>query len=457
MIVLSILNEKRSVGAEVDSSARDPPPRCHPETRKELRERITSWLMNMVGRDWDLMWLTGPPGAGKSAVAQTIAEYCQENGQLGASFFFSRLDNRTDPNTVIPTLAYRLAVNHAGYRDVVTQIIADDRSVLDKTLRVQFKTLIVDPFRSLMIQNPLIAQQPLLIMLDGLDECEDEDAQCEFIKLIGDYVRLMKKSPLLWIVCSRPEWHLKRTFSRADYSVGCRREELTVDAAMDREDVYRILRDGFPEIHKQHFWDIHVVEAARPWPTEAQLRQLALRSDGLPILALTILRFVADPDAGDPKGRLKLCLSFLGNPRTPNIINPLRGLDLLYRQIMSGVPPDILPVTKLILGFCLFTPGIVDAQTLANILELNQTTFYRALRKLHSVLKIPSSELASKSRLEFIHTSYSDFLRDPARSGMFSIDEAQARCDIAVRLIRLYNRWIQPNCKLSSMLQSFFL
>lgn len=455
ILVLSILNEKRVAGAEVDSSARDPPPRCHPETRKELRERIMSWVTNAVGRDWDMMWLMGPAGAGKSAVAQTIAEHCQESGRLGASFFFSRLNNRADPTTVIPTLAYRLAANHPAYRHAITQIIADDRSILDKTVHVQFKNLIVDPFRLLTTQNPLIAQHPLLIVLDGLDECDGEDVQCEFVSLISEYVRLTKPSPLLWIVCSRPEWHLKRVFSRPDFFVGCKREELTVDAALDRKDVYCILKDGFPEIRKKYLWDIHGTGADKPWPTEAQLQQLADKSGGLPILASTLLKFIGDPEIGDPEGRLKLCLSFLGNCHTPNAVNPLHGLDLLYRQIMSGIPSDTLPVTKRILTFCLLSPAYLAALTLANLLELDESTFYRALRKLHSVLEVPPSELAHKKPLKFIHASYGDFLRDPSRSGKFGIDEAQARCDIAVHLIRLYNRLIQSDCKLPSTPPSF--
>lgn len=451
--VLCILNKKRVAGAEMDSSARDPPPRCHLETRRELRERITSWLINGTGRDWDMIWLMGPAGVGKSAVAQTTAEYCQEIGRLGASFFFSRLNNCTDPDAVIPTLAYRLAANHQGYRNAVTRVIADDRSILDKTLRVQFKKLIVDPFRSLIIQNPLITQEPLLIVIDGLDECDGEDAQCEFVKLVGEYVRLTNPSPLLWMVCSRPEWHLKRVFSGTDFSVGCMHLELTVDAAVDKQDVYRILKDGFKEIHKKYFWDLHGAEADKPWPTEAQLQQLADKAGGLPILASTILRFTDDSDTGDPEGQLKVCLSFLGNLRTPNAASPLHALDLLYRQIMSGVPLAILPVTKRILAFCLFCPHTsrhadVDAQTLANLLDLDQSTFYRALRKLHSVLEIPHAELAHKEPLKLIHASFGDFLRDETRSGKFAIDEAQAKLDVAVHLIRLYNCLIQVNCKL---------
>lgn len=412
--MLSILDEKRAAGAEVDSSARDPPPQCHPETRKDLRERITSWLIDAVGRDWNMLWLMGPAGVGKSAVAQTIAEDCQEIGRLGASFFFSKLNDLTDPSTVIPTLAYRLAANHAEYRNAITQIIADDRSILDKTLRVQFKKLITEPFRSLMIQNPLIAQEPLLIVLDGLDECDGEKAQCEFIDLIGEYVRLTNPSPLLWMICSRPEWHLKRISSRADFYVNCRHEELTVDAATDKKDVYCALKDGFNKIRDEFFWDLHGAEAEKSWPTEVQLQRLADASGGLFVVISTLLGFVGDPVVGDPDRQLGICLSFLGDARTPNAANPLHGLDLLYRRIMSAVPADDLPFTKLILASCLFFPQprntLPSAQFLANLLGLDQPTFYWVLRKLHSVVKVPPSELAHKKPLALVHASYGDFL-----------------------------------------------
>lgn len=154
-----------------------------------------------------------------------------------------------------------------------------------------------------------------------------------------------------------------------------------VDATVDKQDVYRILRDSFPEICRKYFWDIHGAAAGRRWPSEAQVQQLAGKSGGLPILASTVLRFVGDPEVGDPEGQLKICLLFLGNFCTATTINPLHALDLLYHQIMVGIPPDILPVTMHILSLCLFYPPrglLIDLcdQTLANLLKLDQTTFY---------------------------------------------------------------------------------
>ncbi|KAF9441419.1 hypothetical protein P691DRAFT_779803, partial [Macrolepiota fuliginosa MF-IS2] len=105
--VLHLLDGKRTRGTEVDSSERDDPPRCHPDTRKEVRQKITTWRSNPE-RDRSMLWLLGPAGVGKSAIAQTIAEECAADGSLGATFFFSRLNNRNNPHSVIPTIVYQL-------------------------------------------------------------------------------------------------------------------------------------------------------------------------------------------------------------------------------------------------------------------------------------------------------------------------------------------------------------
>ena len=43
-----------------------------------------------LGTDDLMLWLFGPAGAGKSAIAKRIAEIATEKGLLIATFFFSR-------------------------------------------------------------------------------------------------------------------------------------------------------------------------------------------------------------------------------------------------------------------------------------------------------------------------------------------------------------------------------
>jgi len=110
---LQVLLNATSPGAAFDSQDRYPPAKCHPGTRKDLREEITSWIDKISREDEDrILWLHGPAGAGKSAVAQTIAEDCAQRNILAASFFFSRgRPGRDTIERLFATIAYQLAIS----------------------------------------------------------------------------------------------------------------------------------------------------------------------------------------------------------------------------------------------------------------------------------------------------------------------------------------------------------
>lgn len=62
--------------------------KCHPETRRELLEKITKWANDPDGEC--IFWLNGKAGTGKSTISRTMAEKLVIEGKLGASFFFNR-------------------------------------------------------------------------------------------------------------------------------------------------------------------------------------------------------------------------------------------------------------------------------------------------------------------------------------------------------------------------------
>lgn len=379
----------------------------------------------------------GPAGVGKSAVAQTIAEEFKDIGQLGAALFFSRLGHRDDPDGVIATLAYQLAVKHPGYKRIITQRLADDPTILERSRRTQFKELIIEPFQLLMTQNTLMAQEPLLIVLDGLDECKGDEAQCELIDLISTHVRQVESFPLLWLICSRPEWHLKYLLSEADFQITCTREELSINDDEAQRDVALVLRDGFKKIKRRYR------DRLEPnWPPEEYLRRISVIACGLFAFACTIIRFVGDKYRGDPGSQLVICIRFLGGESgMPGAINPLHALDLLYRQILAVVPEDVLPIALRILGFSITYPRVrLSAQNQAKLLCIDQASFYRSLQGLHSVVDVPCSSRAHTDGIGFYHTSFGDYLSDPRRSGPFSIDPKKVHYDVAVHALRWQSR-----------------
>jgi hypothetical protein len=153
----------------VDLSDRVPPPRCHEGTREKIQNILIQWLESQF-RKWNIIWLYGPAGTGKSAIAQTFAEYCTSVDRLGAAFFFSRANGRNDPKTVVPTIAYQLGVACVEYKSIIAELIANDPLVLKKSPRAQFTDLIAGPFLRLKKNGHRVTWEPLVIILDGLDE-----------------------------------------------------------------------------------------------------------------------------------------------------------------------------------------------------------------------------------------------------------------------------------------------
>src|ERR1700733_11983421 len=65
---------------------------CLKGTRAELLRKIYSWMTNTTSQS--IYVLHGIAGTGKSTVAKTVAEDAARDRVLGASFFFSRDEDR---------------------------------------------------------------------------------------------------------------------------------------------------------------------------------------------------------------------------------------------------------------------------------------------------------------------------------------------------------------------------
>uniref|UniRef100_A0AAD5VFV3 Nephrocystin 3-like N-terminal domain-containing protein n=1 Tax=Leucocoprinus birnbaumii TaxID=56174 RepID=A0AAD5VFV3_9AGAR len=445
--------------AYVDSSARHPPPRCHPDTRKHILKKLTM-AFNDPDRPFNMIWLRGPAGTGKSAVAQTFVKESQVLGRHSASYFFSRPRGWNKYITVIPSLVYQLAVNCPPYRNLVTNAIASDPQILDQSPPVQFERLIIHPFRTIQTHNNshdriLI---PFLIALDGLDECESEEAQCELVDMIANAVRDHKDLPLFWLICSRMEEHLQNAFAEVvECGPVCGQETLAIDAEC-RDDVERLLRSEFAKIRSKYRSSV-----PRNWPSESEFGIVARAVSGLFIFGSTVMKDIGASAHTNPVQRLQVLISFLKNVEQTAATNPLEALDAFYAHILSDVPETVFPTTWRILAFFIYMPKdkyhIIEkpssAQALANFLDLDQASFYTALRQLHSVISIPTPKDAFTTPLQFYHASFQDFLLDPQHSGKFFISKQKALVAV-LKSILFWNesdsvRFHSTNCAFYSL------
>jgi len=66
---------KVAFDALLNSEGRYPPPKCHINTRIAVQGVATNWICRRgEWADRGIMWISGAPGVGKSALVQTVCE-----------------------------------------------------------------------------------------------------------------------------------------------------------------------------------------------------------------------------------------------------------------------------------------------------------------------------------------------------------------------------------------------
>ena len=118
----------------------------------------------------------------KTAFMQTIAEQLQaENRQPYACFFFQRdvvgCDNM---DQLFSTLAYQLAINVPSMREHIEQVMMKDPALPMRSADTQLQKFIITPFKLLPIPR-----SSLILIIDGFDECKEEESQDAFVALIS--------------------------------------------------------------------------------------------------------------------------------------------------------------------------------------------------------------------------------------------------------------------------------
>ncbi|KAF5358444.1 hypothetical protein D9756_001189 [Leucocoprinus leucothites] len=382
---LKHLATKANVDAALDSLARFPPPRCHEATRRSLLGQAKKWLADL-DQESPLLWLFGP-----------------------------------------------LAIVNPTYHRAVTQLLTLDPTILEKARHVQFDQLIAKPAMNFRIQSSESDNQshPILMLLDGLDECDTDEAQREFIWLIVAFSETCKRLrlPFVWIIASRPEWQIVSEIDDLSTSVNIWWEQLHIDTPEAHEDKVQIF-----------------LHSRAQWPTDAQFLIITSSANGLMLFADIVIKFVDDDNFGNPAAQLQICVEFLKGNLTLKDGNPFDPLDALYRGILSTIDRRILPVTQQILSI----PVLVDteykrftAQAIACFFHFDQGTFYSALRRLHAVLRIPAPGNAQDEPLSFYHASFKDFLKLEFQSGGFGLSQLE----MVPSIVRNHLRW-HIECKL---------
>lgn len=443
---IDILLEASAPGAAYDSSVRDPPPRCFPGTRREFVEDILHWAVPPFGNTPPPIYqMKGPAGVGKSAVMQTCVESLTRLNKRCPAFFFS-INGQSKHQKFFPSIAYQLATIYPDYHDLVDKKIHRNKTLIDKTMGAQFWGLIVEPLQELEKTGKGIGKR-IPVFVDGLDECESQDAQCEIIEIVAAAAR-DGVAPLCWAFSSRPEPHIEATFSQANISPLCHMTILPISRSADG-DIELYLKAGFGNILRRRN-----ITTRSQWPSPSDMKVLVRAAAGLFIFAKTVLRFVGLSGSLNHEELLHAIIAvILSSDQHSTSVGPaFVELDTFYKLIMQRISAEMLLPVRLFLATLCWSYSS-SAMVVANTLGLSRVELETICHQLNSVVHFQSQEKPLKldptinincsflyvnpthmteacklvryslgGSISFYHKSFRDFLIDPLRSGVYCVN-----------------------------------
>jgi len=427
---MELLLKASSPGAFHNSRERFDPPKCFPNTRVAVLANIMDWIIGKVGWDRFIMWLYGPAGAGKSAIAQTIAERCYAQRCLLASFFFSRSDPKwNNDKSLAASLAYQIALNVPQSRMLIERVVENDPAIFQQTFQAQFNALILEPLMQLSKTAIFrYIQVPYLIIVDGLDECSGPNVQRHILDTISEALSRSQNSvPLMFLFSSRAEWDINLAFATPPLEGVTSRLALD-DGYQPKADIRQYFSGSFSEIKKTH---LQKGQIPSMWPADEDISLLVDKSSGQFIYAATVIRYISS-SRYNPADNLKI---ILGLRPTRNDM-PFAELDALYSDILSHIPVQDINATLRLLGGIIYSKFIhKDTSMIEKLMFLDEGDATRLLVDLSSIITI------ERDYIKVLHASFGDFLSDKDRSKEYYITSTSMFTELAYIGLRHINQY----------------
>ncbi|PPR03698.1 hypothetical protein CVT24_007419 [Panaeolus cyanescens] len=428
---LRTLYEHIAPAAFHNSLQRCDPPKCHPGTREAIQRQILNFSDDPSKFSAVVMWLYGPAGAGKTAIAQTVAETLFKKKKLAASFFFSQMSkdgHRHHEKRLIATIAYQIMQNTPLVCPHIEHEIQLNPAIFDMSLEDQLTSLILQPFRKLGSEQPaeVVDKIPRTIIIDGLDECSDSAAQERVLKILRLLVGARDAHPFNVIVVSRPETNIIQWFdNKAGSSLAWR---LNLQDSTEKDnDIAIFVTDELTAIAKSYRLKHHLPAG---WPSKSVIDEIVGKSSGQFIYAATVVRYIQNC-RGVPSTQLEALLS----STLPKKARPFAELDALYTSIITKSPyshdlVSIMGALKFSLKFCDFPfDGVLEGNLcyVQRLLSLSApfdviVTDFSSL--LDFIYDDPVSEASDDDSSGFqslswakpFHKSLHDFITDSSRA-----------------------------------------
>jgi WD40 repeat protein len=371
---------------------------CLGGTRGDVLRQLDNWLEDTQGQR--VFWLNGLAGTGKSTIAQTFAEIAFAEGKLGASFFCSQgSEDRSNLQSIFPTLAFQLAYQYPLFREELLQVLRANPGIGRQSLCSQLEKVIVGPFEATGIST--------LIIIDALDECRDEEPASAILSMLS---RCVDQIPnVKFFITGRPEPRIRSGFrleSLVPITEVLKLHEIKPEVV--DSDIGLFFQRKLTNL-VQNRSDCNLTEG---WPSPLDIEILCKKAAGFFIYASTVIKFVTSKTC-TPAEQLNRITSL---PQSTSYEGK-SGLDLLYTQVLEQAIDDVdmddkelHSRFKAVVGTVVLVFNPLSVKALSDFLREPGTP--TTLRSLHSLLLVPDS---TEDPVHIYHKSFPDFITDPKR------------------------------------------
>ncbi|KIJ52870.1 hypothetical protein M422DRAFT_242813, partial [Sphaerobolus stellatus SS14] len=383
---------------------------CIQGTRVKVLDAITQWAFK-DDIDSHICLLLGPAGAGKSAIAHSVARIFDGLGRLGSSFCFIRGDTSRRLQLYLPTLARDLAHRDPHIKKSLGHVIEDPSLRKTDDLGDQFDHFITQTAQGCSLIGPIF------IVIDALDECGDGKPRKVFFKLLTN-PETMKKLPsnFRFFITSRPDQDVQEEFSK-----------MHIVQLQDEQDKENVDKDILSFVCDE-------LQPPRQGITEADCKQIVKKSESLFQWASVACQFVqaAAERAESPLDAME------------EVLKSGSGLYELYTTTLNNrfkmIEPGFSQRFKRVLGFIL---GISQPLPKVSLSLLWKLVFGEKIAlKMDYILSHLGSlfnGISDAAVVSPIHTSVRDFFTSPDDSGAFFIQTEEHHFDISLGLLHVLN------------------
>ncbi|TFK59544.1 hypothetical protein BDN72DRAFT_966032 [Pluteus cervinus] len=347
---------------------------CLDNTRVSTLLELQDWAQS---KENPIFWLCGIAGTGKSTIATTFVQQLMESKQL-AAFFTCRRDHNDlkNPLQLLRNICYRLAQVYKPYGRLVAQTIEQDPQFGSGMVSIKsfFTDFFEKPIQTLGDVDGFA--QSLVIVIDALDECGNEDERAELLQCLTTFSGLYTWIKLL--VTSRQNPEIKELLAPVAY-------QYIVEAGSSYQDIQLFVN----------------FRCARFKLSNNDLERLATAGGGLFIWAHTACNYIRQ------SFNYKEALEQLLQPQGFQSGSPLH---ILYSTILSeaiGNNPLAIKVYQGVMSTILLVARPVTVTVIAELLPagIAKSAVSGIIDKLHAVLTKEADET-----IKVLHPSFAEYL-----------------------------------------------